>query len=51
MMEPKCIVCKAEATMDSPSDLCDQHWQDWWDHKIEINDDRKTWRYVQHEER
>lgn len=25
-----CIKCNRESTYDSPKDLCDEHWVDWW---------------------
>jgi hypothetical protein len=26
----KCIKCDRKATYDSPDNLCDEHWVDWW---------------------
>jgi hypothetical protein len=25
-----CVKCGKSATYDSPNDLCDEHWIDWW---------------------
>lgn len=44
-MTPKCIVCKdKDATHDSPADLCRDHWHQWFNGKIEIGEDRQTWK-------
>ena len=34
--------CAANATFDSPADLCDFHWNEWWDYKIEVEDRKVT---------
>ena len=26
----KCKKCKLEAVYDSPANLCEKHWLDWW---------------------
>ena len=26
----KCSKCDKEATFDSPDNLCDEHWAEWW---------------------
>ena len=26
----KCVKCDKEATYDSPENLCDEHWFEWW---------------------
>ncbi len=31
-----CIVCKKDATMVSPGDLCDTHWRQWFNHKLVV---------------
>jgi len=30
MARVKCVKCKRDATYDSPEDLCDEHWAEWW---------------------
>jgi len=25
-----CVKCDQAATFDSPDNLCDQHWAEWW---------------------
>jgi len=27
---PTCSKCLKEATFDSPKDLCEDHWVEWW---------------------
>lgn len=34
--EAKCIVCKKHATMDSPGDLCNTHWHQWFNYKLVV---------------
>ena len=30
----KCLFCETEATYSSPHNLCDSHWQMWWDYQL-----------------
>lgn len=46
-LPPACIVCGCDADMDSPADLCEFHWNDWFEGAIEIDmapDGKKSWR-------
>ncbi len=36
--EPKCIVCKRDIDFVSPADLCEEHWNAWWNHEFDIED-------------
>ena len=38
--DPVCIVdgCEKEAEFVSPADLCTTHWNDWFHHRIEIQE-------------
>ncbi len=35
-MDPKCIICGEEAEFDVPNHLYKEHWQAWFDYKIEV---------------
>ncbi|MHA2279965.1 MAG: hypothetical protein ACXAC5_03690 [Promethearchaeota archaeon] len=42
---PKCILCNKDAEFDVPTDLCEEHWQAWFDYKIteeELQDKLQT---------